>query len=176
MEMRGQVRRGYFVRGLPGVQFALPEAVEGLRAVADAAEGTDDRSASPPTVLNACDPANLYGPTSERVLPARRDSLPLAPDGRPLAFARVPSTWLVQQRGLPILLAEDTGSRLTAAAGAEDAQLQEALLALLGHLSHFAPRVTAVLWNGSPVLESPNRRLLESVGFYPDAPGMTWES
>ncbi len=29
--MRGEVRRGYFVRGLPGVQFALPEAVEQLR-------------------------------------------------------------------------------------------------------------------------------------------------
>ena len=31
MEMRGEVRRGYFVQGLPGVQFALPEAVERLR-------------------------------------------------------------------------------------------------------------------------------------------------
>ena len=72
-------------------------------------------------MLNACDPANLYGPAAERILPARRDSLPLALDGRPLAFARVPSTWIVQQRGLPILLAEDTGSRLTAMAGAETA-------------------------------------------------------
>ncbi|MCU0502793.1 MAG: hypothetical protein MUC51_13700, partial [Anaerolineae bacterium] len=31
MELRGEVRRGYFVTGLPGVQFALPEAVEALR-------------------------------------------------------------------------------------------------------------------------------------------------
>ena len=28
MEMRGEVRRGYFVRGLPGLQFALPDVVE----------------------------------------------------------------------------------------------------------------------------------------------------
>ena len=126
-------------------------------------------------MLNACDPANLYGPSSERILPARRDSLPLAQDGRPLAFARLPSTWLVQQRGLPILLAEDTGSRLSTMAGAEDAELTEALLALLGHLSRFTPRVTAILWNGSPVLESTGRTLLESAGFYPDAPGMAWE-
>ena len=33
LELRGEVRRGYFVEGLPGVQFALPEVVERLRAV-----------------------------------------------------------------------------------------------------------------------------------------------
>jgi ATP-dependent Lhr-like helicase len=32
LEMRGEVRRGYFVQGLAGVQFALPEVVEQLRA------------------------------------------------------------------------------------------------------------------------------------------------
>ena len=32
LEFRGDVRRGYFVRGLSGAQFALPEAVEALRA------------------------------------------------------------------------------------------------------------------------------------------------
>ena len=31
LEFRGEVRRGYFVRGLAGAQFALPEAVEMLR-------------------------------------------------------------------------------------------------------------------------------------------------
>ncbi len=34
MELRGEVRRGYFIAGLSGVQYALPEAVEGLRAFA----------------------------------------------------------------------------------------------------------------------------------------------
>ena len=49
LEMRGEVRRGYFVRGLPGVQFALPEAVEALRAAGArapteaAASGHEDR-------------------------------------------------------------------------------------------------------------------------------------
>ena len=35
LELRGEVRRGYFVRGLAGAQFALPEAVELLRAAAN---------------------------------------------------------------------------------------------------------------------------------------------
>ncbi len=52
MELRGEVRRGYFVAGLSGVQFALPEAVEGLR--------TDDGDDAL-TVVNACDPALLPG-------------------------------------------------------------------------------------------------------------------
>jgi ATP-dependent Lhr-like helicase len=34
LEVRGEVLRGYFVDGFPGVQYALPEAVERLRTVA----------------------------------------------------------------------------------------------------------------------------------------------
>jgi len=34
LEFRGEVRRGYFVRGLGGAQFAAPAAVELLRGIA----------------------------------------------------------------------------------------------------------------------------------------------
>jgi ATP-dependent Lhr-like helicase len=54
-EDTGRCRRGYFVEGLGGAQFALPGAVDRLRALA----------ADPPTatgvVLAAADPANPYG-------------------------------------------------------------------------------------------------------------------
>ena len=40
LEFRGEVRRGYFVRGLSGAQFALPEAVEMLRDVASSEDAT----------------------------------------------------------------------------------------------------------------------------------------
>lgn len=55
MEAAGRVRRGYFVRGLGGLQFALPAPVEGLRA------------AVPPSWwwLPACDPANVLQPRRE---------------------------------------------------------------------------------------------------------------
>ncbi len=39
LEYRGEVRRGYFVRGLGGAQFALPSAVERLRSAAGTAAG-----------------------------------------------------------------------------------------------------------------------------------------
>src|SRR5204862_6579822 len=47
LESAGEVRRGYFVEGLSGAQFALPEAVKRL-----AEPGTDDTV----VFLNALDP------------------------------------------------------------------------------------------------------------------------
>jgi ATP-dependent Lhr-like helicase len=162
LEMRGEVRRGYFVHGLPGVQFALPEVVERLRGL----RSDDDQAL---VVLNACDPANLYGPAQE--------GGPLDAAGERLAFARIPSTWLVQQRGLPVVLAEDTAGRITTAAaqGAGDAVVQAALHALVRHLAAFERRLAVHTWNGAPVLESSGQTLLEAAGFYREYPGMACE-
>jgi ATP-dependent Lhr-like helicase len=54
LETLGACRRGYFIEGLGGAQFALPGAVERLRAQRDLA-------AVPPLVLAAADPAQPYG-------------------------------------------------------------------------------------------------------------------
>ncbi len=162
LEMRGEVRRGYFVQGLSGLQFAVPDAVEQLRAIRDSSsEGSE------PVVMNACDPANLYGPA--------RDDGPQTVQGQPLTFARVPSTWLVQHRGLPVLIAGDSAANLTIAQGVDETLLQRALQALIAHLSGFEYHVTVATWNGEPVLESPGRSLLEAAGFHRSYPAMVWE-
>ncbi|MFG3555575.1 DEAD/DEAH box helicase [Micromonospora sp. NPDC047557] len=70
LEERGAARRGYFVEGLGAAQFAVPGAVDRLRALADPADGARGRS-GPTTVLAATDPANPYGaalPWPERVV------------------------------------------------------------------------------------------------------------
>jgi len=54
-EETGRCRRGYFVEGLGGAQFALPGAVDRLRAIAN------DPPAGKGVVLAAADPANPYG-------------------------------------------------------------------------------------------------------------------
>src|SRR5690606_9472321 len=55
LEARGRVRRGYFVKGLGGAQFAYPGADERLRAV-------DRRKPDGAcALLAATDPANPYG-------------------------------------------------------------------------------------------------------------------
>ena len=55
MEDAGRCRRGYFVDGLGGAQFAVPGAVDRLRAL------TDPPSSPQTQVLAATDPANPYG-------------------------------------------------------------------------------------------------------------------
>ena len=55
MEEAGRIRRGYFVGGLGGAQFALPAAVDLLRSFRDVPE--EPRH----VVLAATDPANPYG-------------------------------------------------------------------------------------------------------------------
>ena len=58
MELQGEVRGGRFVGGFTGEQFALPEAVESLRAARKPKEG---RPASQEIRLSASDPLNLAG-------------------------------------------------------------------------------------------------------------------
>jgi len=86
-EWRGELRRGHFLEGLAGMQFALPEAVERLRQV----------SASGYVLLNACDPANPYG-----------GELSPIPEWR---LHRRPSTQVLLQDGACVLAAESQGAR-----------------------------------------------------------------
>ena len=65
LEDAGRIRRGYFVEGLGATQFALPEAVERLRAFrsgeAERSDGSDASAMPGSVLLAACDPANLFG-------------------------------------------------------------------------------------------------------------------
>ncbi len=56
MEYAGTIRRGYFVRALSGEQYALPEALEMLRAARSLIPANE-----PPIAISAADPANPYG-------------------------------------------------------------------------------------------------------------------
>ena len=70
LEERGAARRGYFVEGLGAAQFAVPGAVDRLRALAEPAE-LAKRAGTPAVVLAATDPANPYGaalPWPDRVV------------------------------------------------------------------------------------------------------------
>ncbi|HEX4022451.1 MAG TPA: crosslink repair DNA glycosylase YcaQ family protein [Acidobacteriaceae bacterium] len=57
LEESGRVRRGYFVAGLGGAQFALPSAVDSLRSLRNDPEPEKQEM----VVLAATDSANLYG-------------------------------------------------------------------------------------------------------------------
>ncbi len=80
-EMRGEIRRGYFVEGLSGVQFAAKDAVEMLRApMSDAF-----------VVINATDPANIANVAriaSTHVVLARGQPIVIAEDNGERIVAR----------------------------------------------------------------------------------------
>jgi len=80
LEARGEIRGGRFVTGLSGEQYALPEAVAGLRALRK--EPADGRLVS----LSASDPLNLVGIlTPGARVPALASNRILYRDGVPIA-------------------------------------------------------------------------------------------
>ena len=78
LEARGEIRGGRFVNGFVGEQFALPEAVDILRAVRRSQEKAD------PVIISAADPLNLVGilTPGARVSPYSGESIAYI-DGQP---------------------------------------------------------------------------------------------
>jgi ATP-dependent Lhr-like helicase len=116
MEDAGHVRRGYFVAGLGGAQFAHPGAVDRLRGFRESsAADADDPSAS--LVLAAADPAQPYGA-----------ALPW-PDsaGRP---ARQAGAYVVLADGVPAAYLE-RGARSLVTFGEEAGRWADALASLV---------------------------------------------
>ncbi|HVL05137.1 MAG TPA: DEAD/DEAH box helicase [Acidimicrobiales bacterium] len=111
MEESGRCRRGYFVAGLGGAQFALPGAVDRLRA--------DRRDRARATlVLAATDPANVYGL-----------SLPWPVNGP----RRVAGAYVVLLDGMPSLYVEK-GAKGLVALRPHDGTWEDAAVAALGTL------------------------------------------
>jgi ATP-dependent Lhr-like helicase len=165
MELAGEVRRGYFVEGLSGAQFALPEAARMLQELSLPAT-----AAAPVLLLHSQDPANLYGSGAPLDIPLL--------DGGARPLARRSGNWLVVRAGRPVLIIEQQGRRLTALASAsrEDvaaavARLPDVLAADRGtSVSH---KLTVDEWNGQAVTTTEGRELLETAGFVRDYQSMT---
>lgn len=142
MEYRGEVRRGYFVNGLAGAQFALPNAVEQLR---QAREGSSD---APLVVMAASDPVNPY---SLQLLGLDRPSL-----SRPRGHGAL----LVTRHGRIVLSVEARGKRISVAPGVTQDDASAAVHALGKHLvsgfQHARRRRQPVVEtiDGAPVLGS----------------------
>ena len=173
MEMRGQVRRGYFVRGLSGVQFALPEAIEQLRAW----NSSEVDGASELVLVSACDPALLYGPALAR----HRDSADLDIGGALYRVSRLPSNYVVLQRGVPVLAYCPGPRRWLCAEDLDDDVLAAGVRLLRNHLVREdglcanPRRVLVGQWNGHSPLTAVQQPVLESLGFRRDPPNMVWD-
>jgi ATP-dependent Lhr-like helicase len=161
MEDAGRVRRGYFVDGLGAAQFALPGAVDRLRAVRDA------RADEPVVhVVAAADPASPWG----GVLPwPRRD-----PDADRRVIARAAGSHVVLVEGVPVLVAERDAKGLVTLPAFDDpatAILALRSLAALAAAGHVREVVVARV-DGEAVAASPHRGTLADAGFVPAYRGM----
>ena len=86
-ELRGELRRGYFVEGLSGVQYASAEAADELARLAAA----PDAATAPPVLISTLDPANLYGsgaPLDIELLEGGTARLPRSPANFLVLIAR----------------------------------------------------------------------------------------
>ena len=149
LEFRGEVRRGYFVRGLAGAQFALPEAVEMLRRPA-----TPDDDASP-VVMTVTDPANVY-------------SLPMPHDEArdPFVKPRSRGALLVTLDGLVVMIAERRGERILIRPSTSDAVVTRAAAALVAHLGAQTTRdITVETIDGQPASGSRHLDAFRAAGF-----------
>jgi ATP-dependent helicase Lhr and Lhr-like helicase len=151
LETLGTARRGYFVEGLGGAQFALPAAIERLRAMrSDEAAGA--------VVLAVTDPANPYGAT----LPwPRRDD-----DDSGRRPSRVPGAYVVTLDAEPVLYVERGGKGLVALREPHEDWLRPALEALADAVRRGRmPRLGLERFDGEPVVGSEVGSLLVELGF-----------
>jgi ATP-dependent Lhr-like helicase len=149
LETLGVCRRGYFVEGLGGAQFALPGAVERLRELRPREDEEKE-----PLVLAAADPAQPYG----AAIPWPRRAGARA--------ARVAGAQVILLGGEAALFVERGGRSLVPLRDPDEAWLRPALGALVRYVrGGGAKRLAVERFDGKPVAETDLMPLLVEVGF-----------
>jgi ATP-dependent Lhr-like helicase len=147
LELLGTARRGYFVEGLGGAQFALPGAVERLRSLPEA-DGSY-------LVLAATDPANPYGAS----LPWPK----LEGGRRP---GRTPGAHLLLRDGDPVVFLERGGRGIVRLKPIVGEELEGAMRALAAAVSSGQLAKLAVeKLDGEAVIGSGHEEALIGAGF-----------
>ena len=147
LEMLGTARRGYFVEGLGGAQFALPGAVERLRSL--------PRADGDLQILAATDPANPYG--ASLAWPRREAGR------RP---ARTAGAYVLLRDGAPLLYVERGGRGILRLLEVDGPELVDAV----AHLAEAArngviPKLSIERIDGEPAIGSGYEEALIEAGF-----------
>lgn len=147
-EYAGHVRQGLFVAGVSGEQYALPEAVELLRA-------TRNREPSQAwTVISAVDPCAVWGVVSHGP-----------------KIGRLPGNLMVLCDGQLILGLE--GSRVLLREEVGEGELAEAIGALVAQRQ--GRKLVVERWNGEPIAASKGCTLLGRAGFHSDGKRLVYD-
>jgi ATP-dependent helicase Lhr and Lhr-like helicase len=150
LETLGVCRRGYFVEGLGGAQFALSGAVERLREL----RPREDDEELEALVIAASDPAQPYGA-----------ALPW-PKRAGARAARVAGALVVLLGGEPALFVERGGRSLVPLRDPDPEWLRPAIDALVAHVKRGGvKRIAVERFDGEPVIETDLMPLLVEAGF-----------
>jgi ATP-dependent helicase Lhr and Lhr-like helicase len=164
MEDAGRCRRGYFVDGLGGAQFAAPGAVDRLRAL------TDPPSSPQTQVLAAADTANPYGaalPWPDRTATGepggeRPGHRPGRKAGAVVILVDGDLVLYVERGGRTLLTFTEDPDRLARAADALALAVRDGALG----------RLAVEKADGGTVFDTPLARALTEAGFRPTARGL----
>ncbi|MGI8425712.1 MAG: Lhr family helicase [Actinomycetota bacterium] len=169
-EEKGACRRGYFIEGLGGAQFATPGAVDRMREMVNprpySNASTDERTASIPAaiVLAAADPANPHGAAlpwpelsaaSSGAVPARTRHRPGRKAGALVVLVDGALTIYVERGGKTLLTFTEDPARLQPAVDALALAVRE------GSLGKLAVEKA----DGDFILDSPVAKAMETAGF-----------
>jgi ATP-dependent Lhr-like helicase len=163
LETLGVCRRGYFIEGMGGAQFALPGAVERLRGARGGGSHADGDESAGALVIAAADPAQPYG--GALPWPKREGQ-----DRRP---ARVAGAYVVLVADRPVLYVERGGRGLVTLAEAPappGAQVREPLVEALRALAEAVrsgrvPKLSLERIDGAPAIASELAGMLRELGF-----------
>ncbi|HKJ35658.1 MAG TPA: DEAD/DEAH box helicase [Solirubrobacterales bacterium] len=161
LEILGTARRGYFVEGLGGAQFALAGAVERLRSL--------PREEGVHQLLAATDPAQPYGSQLSWPKPPLREVSEDAAEGekrggrRP---SRVAGAYVLLRDGEPVVYVERGGKGILRLAHMDEAGLAAALAALTAAARDgLIPKLGIEKVDGEPVFGSGLEEALGEAGF-----------
>ena len=147
LEYSGVIRRGWFVRTLSAEQYALPEAVDMLRAARAL-----NPAREPPVAISAADPANPYG----AMLPG-------------CGIARDAANLIVFRAGKPVLGLQ---SRALVTIGQMD---DDAFGAAVAALLRARPKIVLDTVDGAPALSSARVGLLAAMRFHSDGRALVFD-
>ncbi|WP_440070166.1 ATP-dependent helicase [Streptosporangium sp. OZ121] len=177
-EESGRCRRGYFVEGLGGAQFALPGAVDRMRATSPSPAHPD--TAAVPDPWGARKPERADGNARRAVVLAAAD--PASPYGAALPWPAHPGevshkpgrkagSLVVLVDGHLILYVERGGKTLLSFSG--DDRLRPAVDALaLAVRDGALGKLTVERADGTAINDSPLGAALEAAGFHPTPRGL----
>jgi len=116
LEWQGEIRRGYFIDGLSGIQYALPEAVELLLSLPD--KEVDDN----PHILSTIDPLFPFGGNIDWAIDHE--------NGKKLEIRKISGNHLIFVDEKPAIYAENYARRLWTLRSLEKGKMEKVIFSL----------------------------------------------